>query len=224
MVGRAAPLAHALAALAALAMAAPAAAAPATPWSVDGGCRDGRPQGPYQLRSGDGQLRIAGAFNEGMRTGSFIFWRANGVREAHVPYDNGVRNGTVATWYEGPPGREPVRHFESAWRHGRRDGETRSWYPDGHRRSQTQYASGRIVSALAWTQAGDALPEPAARELAARDAQAADAEYSARDALIGLHLPQCANAARGRTIATHHGPTGHRRDRDGGWVRGAQRA
>src|SRR4029079_3878255 len=136
-------------------------------------------------------LRIAGAFNEGTRTGSFIFWRENGVREAHVPYDNGVRHGTVAGWYDGAPGREPARQFEAAWRHGARDGETRSWYPDGHRRSQTQYANGRIVATLGWTGAGQALSDAAARALALRDAQAADADYAKRDALITQHMARC---------------------------------
>ena len=191
MVVRASPLARPLAGIAALSFAAQLVAAPSTPWTVSGGCRDARPQGPYQVRDQGGQLRVAGAFNEGTRTGSFIFWRENGVREAHVPYDNGVRNGTVATWYDGPPGREPARHFESAWRHGQRDGETRSWYPDGHRRAQTQYANGRIVASAGWTDEGEALPDAAARELALRDAQTADADYANRDALIRQHMPRC---------------------------------
>src|SRR5207237_5726346 len=37
-------------------------------------CRDGAPHGAYELRASDGQLRVAGAFNRGKRTGSFIFW------------------------------------------------------------------------------------------------------------------------------------------------------
>lgn len=191
MVGAAA---LAFGALAALAFAAQLAAA-AGGWTVNGTCREGRPQGPYQLRGDNGQLRVSGAFNDGTRTGSFIFWRENGVREAHVPYDDrGLRNGTVATWYEGPPGREPPRHLESAWRHGRRDGETRTWYPDGHRRSQTLYAEGRIASSVGWTDAGEALSQVAARELAERDERAADAEYASHDALIEQHMARCGPA------------------------------
>jgi hypothetical protein len=191
VVVRASSVARALAGIAALSLAAHVAAAPAPELTVRGGCREMRPQGPYQLRDQAGQLRVAGAFNEGTRTGSFIFWRENGVREAHVPYDNGVRNGTVATWYAGPSGREPARHFESAWRHGQRDGETRSWYADGHRRSQTQYANGRIVATAGWSDAGERLSDSAARELALRDAQAADADYAKHDALIAQNMPRC---------------------------------
>ena len=190
MVGGTPTIRRALAAVAALAFAAELEAA--TTWKTTGNCRDGRAQGPYQLRSDDGQLRVAGAFNEGTRTGSFIFWRDNGVREAHVPYDDrGLRNGTVATWYDGPPDREPSRHVESAWRRGLRDGTTRTWYPDGHRRSQTEYAQGRIVASIGWTQSGDPLPDGAARELAQADERDADADYAQRNSLVADHMPSC---------------------------------
>ena len=186
MVGGAAPLIHAVAAIVAVALAA------SDGLVASGGCRDGRTQGPYQLRSERGQLRVAGAFNEGMRTGSFIFWRDNGVREAHVPYDDrGVRNGTVATWYDGPPDREPQRHVESQWRGGLRDGTTRTWYPDGRRRSETGYAEGRIVSSVAWTASGERLADAAARVLAQSDERAADADYKHRSELIAGHMPSC---------------------------------
>lgn len=190
MVGPAA-LARTLGALAVVACAAQLAAA--TPgWTVNGTCREGRPQGPYQLRGDNGQLRVSGAFNEGTRTGSFIFWRENGVREAHIPYDDhGLRNGTVATWYEGPPGREPPRKLESSWRHGRRDGETRTWYSDGRRRSETLYADGKITSSVGWTDRGEPLAPGAALELALRDERAADADYGLRDALIAQHMARC---------------------------------
>ena len=191
VVGGATTLTRALAATAALALTAQVAAA-STTWETIGNCRDGRAQGPYQLRSDDGQLRIAGAFNEGTRTGSFIFWRDNGVREAHVPYDDrGVRNGTVATWYDGPSDREPPRHVESAWRRGLRDGTTRTWYPDGQRRSQTEYAQGRIVASIGWTESGEPLSDDAARELARADEQIADADYATRSNLIAEHMPSC---------------------------------
>ena len=189
MVG-AAPIRRALAATAAAALVSGVLAAPG-PLATKAGCRDGRAQGPYELRDASGQLRVAGAFNEGTRTGSFIFWRENGVREAHVPYDNGLRNGTVATWYEGASDREPPRHLESEWRHGLRDGTTRTWYPDGHPRSQSEYGNGRIVSSSAWSDAGERLPEDAARALAETDEQTADAAYAGLDDRITTHMPNC---------------------------------
>ncbi len=194
MVGEASRLTRALALLAGIALAPLAAAAdpndlPA--WGINASCRDGSPQGPYHLRTPDGRLRVAGAFNNGKRTGSFIFWSNDGVRVAHVPYDEDERNGTVATWYPGRPGVEPARRFESSWRRGRREGLTRSWYADGRRRSETEYADGALVATVGWSDAGARLGDEAARSLAQRDAEAADAAYAELDRLVREHLPRC---------------------------------
>ncbi len=194
MVDEAARLTRTLTLLAGIALAPLAGAAgPDDPagWVVDASCRDGSPQGPYQLRTPDGHLRVAGAFNNGKRTGSFIFWSDDGVRVAHVPYDDDERNGTVATWYPGRSGVEPARRFESAWRRGQREGLTRSWYADGRRRSETEYAGGALVTTVGWSDAGARLGDEAARALARRDAQAADAEYAELDQLVRAHLPRC---------------------------------
>jgi hypothetical protein len=161
-------------------------------WIVEGSCRDGHPHGRYELRTGSGALRVAGAFNHGKRTSSFIFWSARGSRIAHIPYDEDQRNGTLALWYATPvAGVEPPRRFESVWRRGERDGTTRSWYRDGHRRSETEYERGRQVTSVGWTDAGGRLPDTAARDIASRDAVAADAHYAELEALVLAHLPRC---------------------------------
>src|SRR3982750_2852733 len=71
------------------------------PYVVAGNCRDGAPNGSYELRTSDGRLRIAGAFAHGRRTGTFLFWAATGARTALIPYDDDAKVGTVALWY--PP-------------------------------------------------------------------------------------------------------------------------
>ena len=167
------------------------AATPDATLVVDGGCRDGAAQGRYELRTMRGTLRVAGAFNHGARTGSFIFWNDAGSRIAHVPYDEDVRNGTLATWYDASAASEPVRRDESAWRRGSRDGSTRTWYRDGRRRSEAEFAKGALVKATAWSDAGARLTEQAARELVLRDVAAADARYGQLETLIRTHLPQC---------------------------------
>ena len=172
-------------------------AAPAAPDVIVGNCRDGLPQGRYELRTAGGQLRVAGAFNLGRRTGSFIFWNDAGSRIAHIPYDDDVRNGTLATWY--PSARnasEPARHVESAWRNGVREGPTRTWYRDGHPRTEADYRRGVMTASAGWSDAGARLGEAASREAVGADAAAADAEYAALEALVRAHLPPCAAAAR----------------------------
>jgi hypothetical protein len=167
------------------------AAAPDATLVVDGSCRDGAAQGRYELRTTAGSLRVAGAFNHGSRTGSFIFWSDGGNRVAHVPYDEDVRNGTLATWYDASAAGELPRRDESAWRRGAREGSTRTWYRDGRRRSEAEFARGTLITATAWSDAGAKLPEHAARELVLRDVAAADARYEQLELLVRGHLPQC---------------------------------
>jgi hypothetical protein len=190
MVGQGASLTRVV--LAAMCVAAGAATAQSPEWQVDGTCRDGQPHGRYELRSANGTLRVTGAFNHGKRTGSFIFWSASGARVAHIPYDEDVRNGTLATWYEPrDAATEPLRRVESMWRHGERDGLTRSWHSDGHRRTQAQYEHGRAVTAAGWLNTGTRLSERQARDLALRDAAGADREYAELETLLQEHLPHC---------------------------------
>jgi hypothetical protein len=160
---------------------------------ITGQCREGQPQGGYALRSSDGRLRVQGAFNQGHRVGSFIFWTSSGVRVAHLPFDADQLAGTVSLWYAEARGdAEPARKLEATYRAGERDGETRSWYPDGRLRAEYEYAAGALRGARAWDAAGAPLDEGRARALAERD-RAADADYvDTLLAIVKRHLPDCA--------------------------------
>jgi hypothetical protein len=179
-------------AVAALACAAGVASASDDAYRVTGQCREGHAQGGYALRSMDGTLRVQGAFNQGQRVGSFIFWTAAGARVAHLPFDNDVLAGTVSLWYAGvQAGAEPPRKLEAVYRQGARHGQTRSWYASGQRRGEFEYVDGELRSARAWTEAGAAYDEAAARGLAERD-RAADADYiDTLLAVVRRHLPDC---------------------------------
>ena len=180
----------ALAALAAVAMAAPAATAT---WVVAGGCRDGAPHGAYELRTADGKLRSAGAFNKGARSGSFFFWSSRGARIAQLPFEDDALSGTVALWYLPRDAKgDPPPKLEAAYALGRRQGTTRSWYPDGRLRAEFRYDRGQVADARAFGPAGAPLPDTEANALAARDL-AADAEFLATlEALVREHPPSCA--------------------------------
>jgi hypothetical protein len=173
-------------------LAAGVAAAQSPGYLVDGSCRDGSPHGRYELRSSSGELRVAGAFNRGKRTGSFILWNDAGSRIAHIPYDDDVRSGTLATWYEARTGAaEPARRDESSWRRGSREGVTRTWYRDGHRRTEAEFERGAVVTSVGWADAGARLSDHAARNAVERDAAAADGQYVELEALVRTHLPHC---------------------------------
>jgi antitoxin component YwqK of YwqJK toxin-antitoxin module len=156
------------------------------------GCRDGAPNGAYELRTPDGRLRILGAFAKGHRTGTFLFWAATGDRIAVIPYDDDVKVGTVALWY--PPAiplTEPRRKLEAAFAAGARHGVTRSWYANGRQRTEYLYEHGKLLTAQAWSEQGTPLPEPEARLAAGRDL-AQDIEYFASlERTIADNGPRC---------------------------------
>jgi len=178
-----------------------ASAALAQALVVEGNCRDGQPHGAYELKMSNGQLRVAGAFSNGKRTGSFLFWTASGARIAHLPFDDDEINGTVAVWY--PDKSDPQVKLEAVYVNGRLNGVKRSWHPNGRIRAEFRYGSGTLLDASAFDVAGKPLPAPEARALAARDALT-DANYYASLAQIVRDNLPCKSAAvrvatRGRT-------------------------
>jgi hypothetical protein len=179
---------------------------------ASGSCRDGAPHGAYELRSSEGQLRIVGAFNRGKRTSSFIFWTGAGVRIAHIPYDEGLKSGTLSLWYpDARPGREPQQKLEAGYAAGELNGDKRSWYGNGRPRAVYRYENGTLTDAQAWSGTGTPLPPAAARSMAERDRASDERYYASLDAIVRAHPPPCApatavprsagTAARDRSLA-----------------------
>ena len=155
-------------------------------------CRDGAPNGAYELRTPDGRLRILGAFAKGRRAGTFLFWASTGARIAVIPYDDGIKVGTVALWYApATPQGEPRRKLEAAHAAGVRHGLTRSWHANGRQRTEYLYERGSLTAAQAWNESGVPLAAPEARRLAERDI-ATDAEFFASlERTIAENGPRC---------------------------------
>ena len=155
-----------------------------------GSCRAGTPQGAWKLAAPDGTLRAIGAFAQGRRTGSFIFWNAAGVRVAHLPYEDDAMNGTLALWYETPvQNGEGQQRLEAVYAHGKLDGRKRSWHANGRLRGEYTYANDVLLDARAWDGRGDALPEAEARAQAKAELRAESAYYRTLDALVNQHRP-----------------------------------
>ena len=181
------------------------AAAFAQDLQVHAACRDGAAQGAYELRAPNGQLRVAGAFNRGKRTGSFIFWTSNGIRVAHIPYDEDRLSGTLSLWYAQPGrGGEPQQKLQVRFTAGQRNGVSRSWYPNGRPRAIYRYETDELVDARAWNDAGVPLSESEARERARRDRAEDEKYYASLDAMVAAHLPACTEPvpAPGRTATS----------------------
>jgi hypothetical protein len=181
-----------LAGVAALAAAVANAQAPSTPaYVVKGHCRDGAPQGLYELRTPEGQLRVLGAFNHGRRTGSFIFWTSRGKRIAHIPFDDDEISGTVSLWYADAAPAQLQQRLEAVYV-GKQLRDTRSWYGNGKPRAEFHYEDGVATSVRAWNAQGKPLSSKEAQALAARD-RSADAQYLAKlFDVVHTNLPNCA--------------------------------
>ena len=181
-----------LAAVCAFAASVPSALAATSAYVVTGSCRDGRPHGAYELRMQDGQLRVAGAFNHGKRTGSFLFWSSSGVRVALLPFDDDSLNGTVALWYSSATGKaDPRPKLEAVHASGLPAGSTRSWYPDGRLRAEFSYDHGVLAGARAWSARGTPLPDAEARAMAGRDRVADEQFYNALLRIVRDNSPIC---------------------------------
>jgi hypothetical protein len=164
--------------------------APAT-YTVSGNCRDARPHGAYELRMADGRLRVAGAFSQGKRIGSFLFWSATGARLALLPFDDDEMNGTVALWHAPASAKaEPLPRQEALYAGGRLV-SARSWHPDGRLRAEFKYDGDRLAEARAFGAAGKPLPEAVARALAARDKLADEKFYESLLVIVRDHPPVC---------------------------------
>lgn len=172
------------------ALAAPLAAAER--FVAKGSCREGEAHGAYELKHGDGTVRVVGAFNRGKRTGSFIYWNAAGERVAHLPFEEDMLSGTVALWYATSVRNNATQQkLEAAYTQGRRNGVSRSWYPDGRPRAEFAYSDGELVEAKAWSVRGSALTKTEARALAERDADVDAVHYRSLEMLVRSHLPRC---------------------------------
>jgi antitoxin component YwqK of YwqJK toxin-antitoxin module len=161
-------------------------------FEVTGSCRDGLPNGNYELRMPDGSLRVVGAFAHGRKTGTFIFWTDSGARIAVIPYDEDARSGTVALWYVAPEARiEKGRRLEAPYVADRLHGVVRSWYPNGVPRGQYRYEHGQLVDVRAWTDAASVLPDAEAASSALREAEADQRFVDDLLAMVYRHPPHC---------------------------------
>jgi antitoxin component YwqK of YwqJK toxin-antitoxin module len=168
-----------------------AGGAHAQTFAVQGTCRDGSPHGAWQLTDAAGHTRVLGAFNRGRRTGSFIFWDGNGVRIAHLPYEEDARNGTLALWHARGTAPEGPQRLEAVYAAGRLNGVVRAWDPSGRLRGEYRYAAGALTDAKAWDARGRELPPQEARAQAGKDASANESYLQTLESLVARHSRAC---------------------------------
>ena len=176
----------------ALALSALAGGGAAQQLEAVGPCRDGVPNGAYELYQADGRLRAVGAFAQGRKTGTFIFWTGDGARIGVIPYSDDARSGTIALWYTTRgSGRELRPKSEAPYVDSKPQGVKRSWYRSGRPELEARYERGGLQEVQAWSETGLPLADAEARALAARELAADEGLYGALDALVRDHRPRC---------------------------------
>lgn len=161
-------------------------------FDVVGACRGGAPHGPYELRTQDGRLRVVGAFAQGRKTGTFIFWSSSGARVAVIPYQDDDKAGTVALWYTASNARRELqRKLEAPYVENQLHGIKRSWHPRGGRRAEFRYQRGVLTDAMAWEDDGSPRPREDAEAQAAADEVTDKRFFAVLEALIRDHPPRC---------------------------------
>jgi antitoxin component YwqK of YwqJK toxin-antitoxin module len=157
-----------------------------------GSCREGVPNGAYELFQADGRLRAVGAFAQGRKTGTFIFWTRDGARIGVIPYSDDLRSGTIALWYTTRGnGRELRPKSETPYVDNLPHGLKRSWYRNGKPALEARYEHGSLEEVRAWTESGLPLAEDEARRLAARELSADEGLTAGLDALVREQRPKC---------------------------------
>lgn len=165
-------------------------------FTVLGACRDGVPNGLYELRGRNGMLRVLGAFHAGRRTGTFIFWNATGGRLAAIPYDEDVRNGTIALWHVGErTAREIGRKLEAPVRSGRAAGTRRTWHRNGTPRTEAEYVRGEVTAVRAWDAAGRELPPAGAARIEKETFEESERYLASLESLVKEHRPDCTSGS-----------------------------
>ncbi len=176
----------------ALALALAPLPASAQTFDVVGACRSGIPNGAYELRTRDRNLRVVGAFAHGRKTGTFIFWNASGARVAVIPYQDDDKAGTIALWYTAPGARRELqRKLEAPYVDDKLHGIKRAWNRRGMLRAEFRYQRGALIDAKAWGEDGTPRPKPEAEAQAATDEATDKQLFAALEALIHDHPPHC---------------------------------
>ena len=138
-----------------------------------------------------GQPRVVGAFRDGMRTGTFIFWNDSGTRVGVIPYDEDMASGTIALWYATTGNRPAARWLEAPVVRGTPHGERRAWHPNGRLRYEARYERGVLLEVSAWDATGRALASAQARELVEKERRREEATIALLAKSIADHRPRC---------------------------------
>ena len=127
--------------------------------NVEAECNGGLAEGSYRAATDEGVVRITGEYRQGKRYGTFTVYDPAGERLVELPYKDGLLNGTIQAWYT--PGTSDVSDSQPKVMSEVLDdvveGQYKTWYPDGAKRSIALINEGTVTSFEAWEPDGSPL-------------------------------------------------------------------
>ncbi|MBN3035799.1 MAG: hypothetical protein JW861_09450 [Bacteroidales bacterium] len=82
----------------------------------------------------DGTPRLEGNYENGQRTGRWIYWYPNGNKWSEANYKAGVDHGTKTVWHE-----SGQKYYEGEMTEGKRSGIWRFWDEQGNLTKEIDY-------------------------------------------------------------------------------------
>jgi antitoxin component YwqK of YwqJK toxin-antitoxin module len=98
--------------------------------------------GPYVDFWANGQKQSEGQYKDGLRTGRWTFWDANGVKTGETEFLNNDYHGQRVEFH--PNG---AKKLEQTWVNGKREGVEAFYAEDGRKVSEARYSGDKKVAA-----------------------------------------------------------------------------
>ena len=149
--------------------------------------------GGYRASTDDGVVRITGEYRQGKRSGTFTIYDPAGVKLIQLPYQDGLLNGTIRAWYT--PGTSNLSESQPKLLSEVLDdvveGQYKTWYPDGTKRSSALINEGTVTSFEAWGPDGSPLEIKDQLAFLDADIEADFVYYGQLEQVLNSYPPDC---------------------------------
>lgn len=144
---------------------------------------DGKPEGLFELRDSRGNVQVRGNFQQGRKTGTWIFSDSGGIKVAELTYRDGLRHGPFRMWYGSlafpeSAGKDKVA---AAFDGDQLNGDKTRWRKDGSPECKTRFDHGAIINVECWDANGLQMSEAESLKITREELKADEEWFKAMD-------------------------------------------